>query len=158
MVPPLSFARQPPCSHQHHDHLPQSSAPVLLSWLRLSHALVSHRLHRVSAVLIAVTHVRPFGHTTPTMASADFCMVIPTFRNVGSTVATMQISPGMTHPPSRLCLSDIRHVVPCKYRASTFMAALPRRVASYPLPVRQASALPRASFRFAVARDTLASG
>lgn len=28
----------------------------------------------------------------------------------------------------------------------------------YPLPVRQASILPRASFRFAVARDTLASG
>ncbi|QIZ22394.1 Hypothetical protein (plasmid) [Pseudomonas putida] len=27
-----------------------------------------------------------------------------------------------------------------------------------PLPVRQASILPRASFRFAVARDTLASG
>nr|QNI17805.1 hypothetical protein [Pseudomonas aeruginosa] len=28
----------------------------------------------------------------------------------------------------------------------------------YPLPVRQASSLPRASFRFAVAHDTLASG
>jgi len=28
----------------------------------------------------------------------------------------------------------------------------------YPLPVRQASVLPRASFRFAVTRDTLASG
>ncbi|WP_221772113.1 hypothetical protein, partial [Pseudomonas aeruginosa] len=28
----------------------------------------------------------------------------------------------------------------------------------YPLPVRQASILPRASFRFAVTRDTLASG
>ena len=42
--------------------------------------------------------------------------------------------------------------------ALTFFAALPRCVASYPLPVRQASALPRASFRFAVTRDTLASG
>ena len=28
----------------------------------------------------------------------------------------------------------------------------------YPLPVRQASILPRASFRFAVTRDTLAFG
>lgn len=28
----------------------------------------------------------------------------------------------------------------------------------YPTPVRQASSLPRASFRFAVTRDTLASG
>ena len=33
---------------------------------------------------------------------------------------------------------------------------LPGYAASYPLPVRQASALPSASFRFAVARDTLA--
>jgi hypothetical protein len=68
----------------------------------------------------------------------------------------MQISPGITHPPSRLCLSDLRHGVPCKFRALTIMAALPRRAASYPLPVRQASALPSASSRFAVARDTLA--
>ena len=136
MAPPLSFARQPPCSHQHHDHLPQSSAPVLLSWLRLFHALVSHRLHRVSAVLIAVTHVRPFGQTAPTMASADFCIALPTPRDVSSTVAAMQISPGITHPPSRSCLSDIRRVVPCKYRALAFYAASPQRVASYPLPVR----------------------
>ena len=36
------------------------------------------------------------------------------------------------------------------------LATLPRRAASYPLPVRQASALPSASSRFAVARDILA--
>jgi len=36
------------------------------------------------------------------------------------------------------------------------LAALPRRAASYPLPVRQVSALPSASSRFAVTRDTLA--
>ena len=35
-------------------------------------------------------------------------------------------------------------------------ATSPRYAASYPLPVRQASALPSASSRFAVARDTLA--
>jgi len=45
---------------------------------------------------------------------------------------------------------------PCKYRALTVMAALPRCNASYPLPVRQTSALPSASSRFAVTRDTLA--
>jgi hypothetical protein len=73
-----------------------------------------------------------------------------------SPSAPMQISPGMTHPPSRLCLSDIHHGVPCKFRASTIYAALPRRAASYPLPVRQVSALPSASSRFAVAHDTLA--
>src|SRR3990172_10489425 len=90
------------------------------------------------------------------MASADFLTRIPTPHDVGSTWARMRISPGMSHPPSRLCLSDLRHSVPCKFRALTILAALPRRAASYPLPVRQASALPSATSRFAVTRDTLA--
>jgi len=68
----------------------------------------------------------------------------------------MQISPGIAHPPSRLCLSDLRRIVLCKYRALQKLACSPQCVASYPLPVRQASALPRASFRFAVTHDTLA--
>jgi hypothetical protein len=50
----------------------------------------------------------------------------------------------------------IRRSVPCKYWASVIWDTSPRYAASYPLPVRQASALPSASFRFAVARDTLA--
>lgn len=70
----------------------------------------------------------------------------------------MQISPGMTHLPSRLCLSDLRRCVPCKYWALQITDCLPHNVASYPLPVRQASALPPASFRLAVARETLAFG
>lgn len=70
--------------------------------------------------------------------------------------APVQISPGIAHPPSRLYLSDIRHGVPYKFRASQISACSPRRAASYPLPVRQASALPSASFRFPVARNTLA--
>ena len=70
--------------------------------------------------------------------------------------APLQISPGMTHPPSRLCLSDIRHGVPYKFRASQIFACSPRRAASYPLPVRQASTLLSASFRFHHAMDTLA--
>src|SRR6266513_330244 len=89
------------------------------------------------------------------MASADFCTRIPTPCDVSSTKAHMQISPGIAHVPSRLCLSDIRRSVPCKYRASQIFACLPRCAASYPLPVRQASALPSASSGFAVARDTL---
>ena len=68
----------------------------------------------------------------------------------------MQISPGIAHSPSRLCLSDIRRSVPYKYRALMIMDISPRYAASYPLPVRQASALPSASSRFAVAHDTLA--
>jgi len=70
--------------------------------------------------------------------------------------APMQISPGIAHSPSRLCLSDLRHGVPYKFRALTIIAALPRRTASYPLPVRQASALPSASSRFPVTQNTLA--
>ena len=68
----------------------------------------------------------------------------------------MQISPCMAHLPSRLCLSDIRRSVPYKFRALMILDISPRYTASYPLPVRQASALPSASSRFAVTRDTLA--
>ena len=59
-------------------------------------------------------------------------------------------------PLSRLCLSDLRRIVLCKYRALQKLTCSPQCVASYPLPVRQASALLRASFRFAVTHDTLA--
>ena len=90
------------------------------------------------------------------MTSADFLTRIPTPHDVSSTMAPVRISPGMTHPSSRLYLSDIRHSVPCKFRALTILVASPRCNASYPLPVRQASALPSASSRFAVTRDTLA--
>ena len=45
------------------------------------------------------------------------------------------------------CLSDLRTGVPCKYRASRNVACSPRWVASYPLPVRQASALPSGSLQ-----------
>src|SRR5512145_1729852 len=106
------------------------------------------------------TRVHPCSalHPVPaaTMASADFLTRIPTPPDVSSTMAPVRISPGMTHPPSRLYLSDLRHSAPCKFRALTIMAASPRCAASYPLPVRQASALPSASSRFAVTRNTLA--
>lgn len=68
----------------------------------------------------------------------------------------MQISPGIAHSPSRLCLSDLRRSLPYKYWALMIMDLSPGYVASYLLPVRQASVLPSASSRFAVARDTLA--
>jgi hypothetical protein len=106
------------------------------------------------------TRVLPCSALRPipaaTMASADFLTRIPAPHDASSTMAPVRISPGMTHPPSRLYLSDLRHSVPCKFRALTILAASPRCNASYPLPVRQASALPSASSRFAVTRDTLA--
>ena len=101
-----------------------------------------------------------FGPSAPlrgtTMASADFWRCIPTPLDAGSTKANRQISPGIAHPPSRLCLSDLRHGVPCKYWALQYIGLLTPPCRLYPLPVRQASALPAASFRFHLAMDTLA--
>ena len=50
-----------------------------------------------------------------TMAAADFWRLVPTPPDVGSPKANHQTSPGITHPLSRLCLSDIHH----GFRAST---------------------------------------
>jgi hypothetical protein len=90
------------------------------------------------------------------MASAHFLMDIPTPHDAGSTEATIRISPSIVQSPSRLCLSDLRHGVPCKYWALLITANLPHHDALYPLAVRQASVLPSVSFRFAVTHDTLA--
>lgn len=107
--------------------------------------------------LLAFFPVRPFATiTAATMASADFLTRIPTPHAVSSTKAPVRISPGRTHPPSRVYLSDLHHSVPCTFRALTICAALPRCNASYPLPVRQARDLPSASSRFAVTHNTLA--
>src|SRR6267378_2184670 len=73
-----------------------------------------------------------------------------------STAACTQISPGIAHPPSRLCASDLRHRVPYTYRALHLFACSPRSARLYPLPVRRASALPPASFRPPVTRAALA--
>jgi len=64
------------------------------------------------------------------MAAADFWRFIPTPRDAGSPEANRQTSPSITHSPSRLCLSDIRQGVPCKYWALQILACSPRRAAS----------------------------
>jgi hypothetical protein len=69
------------------------------------------------------------------------------------TGTNREISPGNAHPPSRLCPPHLRPCVPCKYWALKKFA---RMAASYVIPVRQACALPAASFRFHLAMDTLA--
>lgn len=108
--------------------------------------------HRVSAVLIAVSHVRPFGPTAPTMASADFSL-----RLLGVALSGVRRDlPGYDAPAFPLMPVGSTPRRPCKYRALTFLAASPRRVASYPLPVRQASVLLPASFRHPVTRSALA--
>ncbi len=64
------------------------------------------------------------------MTSADFCQRLQEPLDPRSTAARWQISPGIAHPPSRLCASDIRHRVPYMYRALHFFACLPRDAAS----------------------------
>ena len=45
------------------------------------------------------------------MAAADFWWLVPSPRDDGSPKANHQISPGITHSPSRLSLSDLRRNV-----------------------------------------------
>src|SRR6185437_6390464 len=80
----------------------------------------------------------------------------PTSLDVGSTQADRQISPGITHSLSRLCLSDLHHSAPCKILGFTEICLLTPLCCLYPLPVRQASVLLSASFRSHLAMDTLA--
>jgi len=71
-------------------------------------------------------------------------------------MAHRQISPGIAHAPSRLCLSDLTSQRSVQASGFADMGLLTPLRRLYPLPVRQASALLSASSRFAVTRDTLA--
>jgi hypothetical protein len=138
-------------------------------------------LSDMAPLIRAPEGLQPSGTTrcpAHTMPAADSCTAIsnpckllsPESRTPGrppevSTTAFATRLPDL--PPRALMVMDfaiigslvrpgIRRSVPCKYWASVIWDTSPRYAASYPLPVRQASALPSASFRFAVARDTLA--
>ena len=159
LAPPVSFARDvaAPPRRTRRGLVPASGRYPPQARRTLARASASSLRIEIIASYSGL-HVRPFGRgRRPTMASADFCRRHP--RHLSMPVAqrhSRQISPGIAHSPSRLCLSDLRRSVPCKYRALKILAFSPRLRRLYPLPVRQASALPTASFRFPVARDTLA--
>src|SRR5690625_793709 len=100
---------------------------------------------------------RPSGSpTNPTMPSADSCRHIPAPHDASSTTAHRQASPGNAHSPSRLSPPHIRPCFPCKNRTSEIFASSSSMTASNAIPVRQASALPSASFRFHLTMNTLA--
>jgi len=90
------------------------------------------------------------------MPSADFYQFIPPPLDDSSTMANWQISPGNAHPPSRLCPPHLRPCSPYRYWTLKILAFSSSTSASYAIPVRRASALPAASFRFHLAMDTLA--
>ncbi len=58
------------------------------------------------------------------MTSADFCLFFPKSLNLGSStlLANKQISPGIAHTPSRLCLPHLRPSLPCRYRTLKILA------------------------------------
>jgi hypothetical protein len=91
--------------------------------------LLLHRFASRSSVLLSASLFGPSA-PSPTMASADFCNRIREPCDPRSLTARLQISPGIAHPPSRLCASDIRHRVPYMYWASHFYACLPHGAAS----------------------------
>jgi hypothetical protein len=94
-----------------------------------SRVLLLHRFASRSSVLLSASLFGPSA-PLPTMASADFCNRIREPFDPRSPKARLQISPGITHPPSRLCASDLRHRVPYMYRALHFMACSPHSDAS----------------------------
>ena len=69
---------------------------------------------------------------------------------------TWQISPGNAPSPSHLCPPHIRPYSPCRYRTLNVFAFSSSMNASYVISVRQASALPTASFRSHLTVGTLA--
>ena len=91
-----------------------------------------------------------------TMPSADFYQFIPPPLDDSSTMANWQTSPGNAHPPSRLCPPHLRPCFPYRYWTLKLSAFSSSTSASYAIPVRGASTLPAASFRFHLAVDTLA--
>jgi len=109
-------------------------------------------LSDMAPLIRAPEGLQPSGTTrcpAHTMPAADSCAAL--------SVPCGPLSPeSRDTAPSRLRPSDLRRNLPYKYWALMILDISPGCVASYPLPVRQASALPSASFRFAVARDTLA--
>jgi hypothetical protein len=94
-----------------------------------SRVLLLHRLASRSSVLLSASLFGPSA-PSPTMASADFCNLIRTPFDARSLTARLQISPGIAHPPSRLCASDLRHRVPYMYGALHFTACSPHGAAS----------------------------
>src|SRR5216684_1984113 len=71
-------------------------------------------------------------------------------------MAKLQTSPGNALSPSRLCPPHLRTSFPYRYRTLKIIAFSSSLHASYAIPVRRASALPAASFRFHLTMDTLA--
>lgn len=115
-------------------------------WVQLP-ALVRHRFTSRSNSLIALFNVQAFGQGSsraPRFVPDLLCLLLT---SAGASMA---------HLPSRLGLSDLRRSLPYKFWALMISDISPSYAASYPLSVRQAKALPSASFRFTVARDTLA--
>ena len=117
-----------PCRPQHRGAPCRSSAPHFATRPPLRALLLPQSASR-SSVLLSVSSFGP-SVSPPTTASADFWRRLQRPLGPRSTAARRQISPGIAHSPSRLCLSDLRHRVPDTFRALHLLACSPRGAAS----------------------------
>jgi len=126
---PVSANQQPPCATQHQDRPRTGSAHPPPIWPH-SRALLLLRPASRSALLLPYFTFGPsYRSRETTMAAADFWRFISAPHDADSPEANRQTSPGITHSPSRLCLSDLRHGAPCKYRALQILACSPHHPA-----------------------------
>ena len=83
-----------------------------------------------------------------TMTSADSSAAFLSSCDANTLLGAPEVSPGSSHTLSRLCPPHLLPCLPCKYRALGLLAPSPGMAALYAIPVRQASVLLTASFRF----------
>jgi hypothetical protein len=79
--------------------------------------------------------------------SADFFKPISPPHGSNSLSTDLKTSPGNALTPSHLYLPHLLENLPCKYWVLMVLDILPGSQAYYAIPIRQASALPPASFR-----------
>ena len=108
-------------------------------------------------VSLPLFHVPAFSSVAElTLPSADSSkLFLPPYGD-SSPLASSEASPGNALLPSRLCLPYILPCSPYRYGTLEIHASSSSMTASYTIPVRQASALPAASFRSHLTMDTLA--
>jgi hypothetical protein len=124
-MPPVSVPWQPPRQTQHQIRPKTGSACLLPSWPYLRMLLLRRLPSRSAFLLPCFTFGPSLRLREATTAAADFWRLIPAPLDAGSPKASRQISPGITHSLSRLCLSDLHHGVPCKYWALRKLARSP---------------------------------
>jgi hypothetical protein len=142
------------CSYRH-SHFPNGTSSMSCELLS---SLSYDSFHKHSDKPFPVNLSSALLHLLAvTLASADFSDLFssPLDDHTPLSQGRSEISPGNALTPSHLYLPHLHPCLPGKYRTSEIYASLSSMTASYVVSVRQASALPSASFRFYLTIDTL---